>query len=35
MPDIEKFELREWLVAPIVVPLLFGLLIAGATIIQW
>jgi hypothetical protein len=32
MPDIEKFE---WLVAPIVVPLFFGLLIAGAIIIQW
>jgi len=35
MPDIEKFELREWLVAPIVVPLFFGLQIAGAIIIQW
>jgi hypothetical protein len=35
MPDIEKFDLREWLVAPILVPLFFGLVIAAAVIIQW
>jgi hypothetical protein len=35
MSDIEKFDLREWLVAPVMVPLFFGLIIAGATIIQW
>lgn len=35
MPNIEKFDLREWLVPPIVLPLLFGLIVAGAVIIQW
>ena len=35
MSDIEKFDLREWLVPPIMAPLFFGLIIAGAIIIQW
>ena len=35
MSDIQKFDLREWLVPPILLPLFFGLIIAGAIIIQW
>ena len=35
MPEIQKFDLREWLVPPIMVPLFFGLIIAGIIIIQW
>jgi hypothetical protein len=35
MLDNEKFDLREWLVPPILLPLFFGLIIAGAIIIQW
>jgi hypothetical protein len=35
MSDIEKFDPREWLVPPIMAPLFFGLIIAGAIIIQW
>ena len=35
MSSIQKFDLREWLVPPILLPLLFGLVIAGAVVIQW
>jgi hypothetical protein len=35
MSDIQKFDLHEWLVPPILVPLLLGLLVAGAVIIRW
>lgn len=35
MSNVEKFDLRQWLVAPILLPLLFGLVIAGAVIVQW
>jgi hypothetical protein len=35
MSNIQKFDLREWLVPPILLPLLFGLIIAGAVIVQW
>lgn len=35
MPDIQKFDLREWLVPPILLPLICGLVIAGAIIMQW
>jgi hypothetical protein len=35
MSEIQKFDLREWLVPPIMVPLFFGLIIAGIIIIQW
>lgn len=35
MPDIQKFDLREWLVPPILLPLVLGLVIAGAIIIRW
>jgi hypothetical protein len=33
--SIQKFNLREWLVPPILVPALLGLLIAGAVIVRW
>jgi hypothetical protein len=35
IPTFQKFKLHEWLVPPIVVPILLGLLIAGAVIVQW
>jgi hypothetical protein len=35
MSDTQKFDLREWLVPPIFVPLILGLLVAGAAIIRW
>jgi hypothetical protein len=35
MSNTQKFDLREWLVPPILLPLLFGLVIAGAVVIQW
>jgi hypothetical protein len=35
MSNNQKFDLREWLVPPILLPLLFGLVIAGAVIVQW
>jgi len=35
MPDPHKFDLREWLVPPVVLPIFFGLLIAAAVVIQW
>jgi hypothetical protein len=34
MSTIQKFKLHEWLVPPITVPVLLGLLIAGAVFIQ-
>lgn len=35
MSDIQKFSLHEWFVAPILVLLFLGLLVAGAMIIHW
>jgi hypothetical protein len=35
MSNTEKFDLREWLVPPILVPLFLGLLVAGSVIIRW
>ena len=35
MSTIQKINLHEWLVPPIVVPGFFGLVNAGAVIIQW
>jgi hypothetical protein len=32
--SIQKFNFREWLVPPILVPTFLGLLIAGAVIIR-
>jgi hypothetical protein len=35
MPDIQKFDFREWLVPSVLLPIFFGLLIAAAVVIQW
>lgn len=35
MSEILKFDLREWLVPPVLVPLFLGLLVAGAVIFRW
>lgn len=35
MPSIQKFDLREWLVPPILLPLILGLVVAGAIVIRW
>jgi len=35
MSNIQKFVLREWLVPPILLPVMFGLVLAGAIIFQW
>ena len=34
MPDTKKFDLREWLVPPVLMPIFFALLIAAAVIVQ-
>ena len=34
MPETEKFDYRDWLVAPALLPVPFGLLIAAAVILQ-
>jgi hypothetical protein len=34
MPDTPKFDFREWLVPPVLLPILLGLLIAAAVVIQ-
>ena len=33
MSDRRKFELREWLVPPVLVPIFFALLIAAAAVL--
>lgn len=35
MPSIQKFDLRERLVPPILLPLILGLVVAGAIVIRW
>jgi hypothetical protein len=35
MSDTPKFQLRHWLVPPVLLPVFVGLLIAAAVIIQW
>ena len=35
MSNIHKFDLRDWLVPPILLPLLFGLVVAAVVIVQW
>ena len=35
MSSIQRFDLREWLIPPILLPVMFGLVIAGAVIFQW
>lgn len=34
MSDTSKFDLREWLIPPVLMPIFFVLLIAAAAIIQ-
>jgi hypothetical protein len=34
MPDVPKFDFREWLVPPVLLPIFFGLLILAAAILQ-
>ena len=34
MPDSKEFDLREWLVPPVMMPIFIVLLIAAAVIIQ-
>jgi len=35
MSSISKFGLREWLVPPVLLPIFFAFVIAGAVLIQW
>jgi hypothetical protein len=35
MSDLRKFDLREWLVGPILVSLSLSLMIAGAVLVRW
>ena len=34
MPTNPKFDFREWLLQPVLVPVFFGLLIAAAVVLQ-
>lgn len=34
MPDTQKFDFREWLAPPVLMPIFFGLLIVAAVILQ-
>ena len=34
MPDTPKFDFREWLVPPVLLPIFFGLLIDAAAVLQ-
>ena len=35
MSDIRKFNLRDWLVPPVLLPIFFALLITATLIIRW
>jgi hypothetical protein len=35
MSNINKFSVREWLVPPVLLPVVFALLVAAAILIQW
>ena len=35
MPHIQKSDLREWLVGPLLVSIALGLMIAGAVMVRW
>jgi hypothetical protein len=35
MSDAPKFDLRDWLVPPVLLPIFFALLITATVIIQW
>jgi hypothetical protein len=34
MSDISKFDIRDWLVPPVLLPIFFALLIAAAVLVQ-
>jgi hypothetical protein len=34
MPNTPKFDFREWLVPPVLLPIFFGLLISAAAALQ-
>jgi hypothetical protein len=35
MSELQKFDLREWLVPPVLLPIFLALLVAAAVAIQW
>jgi hypothetical protein len=35
MSNINRFSVREWLVPPVLLPVVFALLVAAAILIQW
>jgi hypothetical protein len=35
MSNVSKFDVREWLVPPLLLPIFFVLLIAAAMLMQW
>ena len=35
MPDTPKFDVHEWLVPPVLLPVFLGLQIAAAVVLQW
>jgi len=35
MSGVDRFDFREWLVPPLLVPLFFGLLIAALVVFRW
>ncbi len=35
MSNTDSFNVREWLVPPVLLPIFFGLLIVAAIAIQW
>ncbi|MEY9230655.1 hypothetical protein ABIF68_009977 [Bradyrhizobium japonicum] len=35
MSNTDRFNVREWLVPPVLLPIFFGLLIVAAMVIQW
>jgi len=35
MSSVQKFDLHEWLVGPILVSISLGLMIAGAAMVHW
>jgi hypothetical protein len=35
MSEVKKFDLREWLVPPVLLPIFLALLLAAAVMIRW
>ena len=33
--DVSKFDVRDWLVPPVLLPIFFALLIVAAVAVQW